>query len=63
MGTNKDVNPRLVRTMFNSIRSEEIKNIKTQKRDDKGMVKIIEDYVIRKIKDDTEYHLDGVVGF
>lgn len=39
----------LSREMFNQIRSAEIKNIKTQKQDDKGMTRIIEKYIYDKV--------------
>lgn len=49
MVNKKELNPQLLRSMFNSIRSAEIKNIKTQKRDDKGMVRVIEEFINRKV--------------
>ena len=52
MGNEKDLDPLLLRDMFNVVRSAEIKNIKTQIKDDKGMVKVIEDYVRRKVKEE-----------
>ena len=52
MASNKDLDQKLLRTMFNSIRSAEINNIKTQKHDDKGMVRIIEDYVSKKVREE-----------
>ncbi|KAI4440809.1 hypothetical protein [Schaedlerella arabinosiphila] len=52
MENKKDLDPKLLREMFNSIRSAEIQNIKTQKRDDKGMVRIIEDYINKKVMEE-----------
>lgn len=52
MANKKELDPQLLRIMFNSIRSAEIKNIKTQKQDDKGMVRVIEDYVIKKVREE-----------
>lgn len=52
MANKKELDPQLLRIMFNSIRSAEIKNIKTQKQDDKGMVRAIEDYVIKKVREE-----------
>lgn len=52
MENNKDLDSKLLRLMFNAIRSEEIKNIKTQKRDDKGMVRIIEEFINKKVKEE-----------
>ena len=49
MVSKKDLDPQLLRAMFNTIRSAEIKNIKTQKRDDKSMVRVIEEFVNRKV--------------
>lgn len=48
----KELDPKLMRIMFNSIRSAEIKNIKTQKLDDKGMVRCIEEYVTKKVREE-----------
>ena len=50
MESKNDLDQALLKTMFNAIRSGEIQNIKTQKRDDKGMVRIIEEYVHEKVK-------------
>ena len=44
--------------MFNTIRSEEIKNIKTQVKDDKRMVKGIERYISKKVKEEMEKNED-----
>ena len=52
MGNNNDLDSKLMKTMYNAIRSAEIKNIKTQKLDDKGMVKNIEEYVYKKIREE-----------
>lgn len=46
---NKDLDPTLMREMFNAIRSAEIKNIKTQKNDDKHMVSAITEYITKKV--------------
>lgn len=53
MENKKDLDTKLLREMFNSIRSTEIQNIKTQKRDDKGMVRIIEEFINRKVKEEV----------
>ena len=44
----------LLRKMFNVIRTAEIKNIKTQKKDDKGMIRSIETYVIGKVEEEMK---------
>ena len=54
MESKKDLDSQLLRLMFNSIRSAEIKNIKTQKRDDKGMVRVIEEFVSRKVGEEMK---------
>lgn len=54
MGNEKQLDEQLLREMFNAIRSAEIKNIKTQKRDDKGMVKIITEYISKKVGKEIE---------
>lgn len=54
MGNKKDLDLQLLRLMFNSIRSAEIKNIKTQKKDDKGMVRAIEDFIDRKVREEMK---------
>ncbi len=54
MESKKDLDSQLLRSMFNSIRSEEIKNIKTQKRDDKGMVRVIKEFVNRKVGEEMK---------
>ncbi len=58
MEKNKDLNLQLLRMMFNQIRSAEIKNIKTQKQDDKGMVRIIEDYISKKVREEMRDNED-----
>lgn len=52
MENKKDLDSRLLRSMFNSIRSAEIKNIKTQKKDDKAMVRSIEKFINEKVKEE-----------
>ena len=54
MANKKELDPKLLRLMFNSIRSAEIKNIKTQKQDDKGMVRVIEGYVNGKVREEMQ---------
>lgn len=54
MVSKKDLDTQLLRAMFNSIRSAEIKNIKTQKRDDKSMVRVIEEFVNRKVGEEMK---------
>ena len=44
-----EVNHVLMREMFNKIRAAEIKNIKTQKRDDKYMANAIATYITKKL--------------
>ena len=46
---NDRINEELLRTMFKVIRNAEIKNVKTKKQDDKGMARIIEDYIYKKV--------------
>lgn len=58
MVSKKDLDPHLLRNMFNAIRSAEIKNIKTQTKDDKGMVRIIEDYVSKKVREEMNKNED-----
>lgn len=58
MANKKDLDPHLLRSMFNAIRSAEIKNIKTQIKDDKGMVRVIEDYVSKKVKEEMNNNED-----
>ncbi len=45
MGNKNQLDQELLRKMFNVIRNTEINNVKTQKRDDKGMVNAIEKYI------------------
>lgn len=54
MVNKKDLDPQLLRLMFNSIRSAEIKNIKTQKKDDKSMVRAIEEFVNNKVGEEMK---------
>ena len=54
MGNEKQLDEQLLSEMFNAIRSAEIKNIKTQKRDDKGMVKIVTEYISKKVGKEIE---------
>jgi len=54
MENKKDLDLQLLRTMFNSIRSAEIENIKTQKKDDKSMVRVIEEYVSNKVREEMK---------
>lgn len=54
MVNEKDLDTQLLRSMFNSIRSAEIKNIKTQKRDDKDMVRVIEEFVYKKVGEEMK---------
>lgn len=49
MASNNDLDLKLMRLMFNAIRSAEIQNVKTQKKDEKGMVRAIVDYVNKKV--------------
>lgn len=52
MESKNDLNPQLLRLMFNTIRTAEIENVKTQRKDDKGMVKSIEKYVNKKVEEE-----------
>jgi hypothetical protein len=54
MVNNGDLDEQLLRKMFNVIRTAEIKNIKTQKKDDKGMIRSIETYVIGKVEEEMK---------
>lgn len=58
MANNKELDKQLLRNMFNSIRSAEIKNIKTQKKDDKGMIRVIEEYVSSKVREEMKDNED-----
>lgn len=48
----------LMREMYNAIRSAEIKNIKTQKKDDKQMVAAITKYILDKVKKEAKDYED-----
>ena len=54
MVNNGDLDEQLLRKMFNVIRTAEIKNIKTQEKDDKGMIRSIETYVIGKVEEEMK---------
>lgn len=54
MVNNGDLDEQLLRKMFNVIRTAEIKNNKTQKKDDKGMIRSIETYVIGKVEEEMK---------
>ena len=54
MANKKDLDQQLLRSMFNKIRSAEIKNIKTQKKDDRGMVRIIEEFINKKVGEEMK---------
>lgn len=58
MANKKDLDPHLLRNMFNAIRSAEIKNIKTQTKDDKGMVRAIENYISKKVGEEMNTNED-----
>lgn len=58
MANKKELDPQMLKTMFNSIRNAEIKNIKTQTKDDKGMIKILEDYVTKKVREEMKDYED-----
>ena len=58
MASKKELDSQLLRNMFNTIRSAEIKNIKTQTKDDKGMVRIIEEYVRKKVREEMNNNED-----
>lgn len=51
---NKALDEILLREMYNAIRSAEIKNIKTQKNDDKQMVSAIEKYIVKKVEAEVQ---------
>ena len=51
---NKELNETLLREMYNAIRKVEIKNIKTQKNDDKQMVASIEKYIYKKVEEEVQ---------
>jgi len=52
MANKHELDPVLLRSMFNSIRSAEVKNIKTQKQDDKGMIRLIEAFINSKVREE-----------
>lgn len=54
MANNSELDGRLMREMFNTIRSDEIKNINTQKYDDKAMARRIEGYILKKVKEEMK---------
>ncbi len=58
MVNKEELDEQLLKTMFNAIRNSEIKNIKTQKYDDKKMVNLIEDYVTKKVKEEMKNNED-----
>ena len=58
MASNKELDEQLLRKMFNSIRKVEIKNIKTQNKDDTGMIRIIMDYVSGKVREEMKDNED-----
>ena len=58
MENNRDLDQQLLRSMFNTIRSAEIKNIKTQKRDDKGMIHGIEEFINKKVGEEMKQYED-----
>lgn len=47
---NKKINNDMLRVMFKSIRKAEDENIKTQKYDNKKMIKMIESYIEKKVR-------------
>ena len=55
---NKLLDDKLLREMYNVIRSAEIKNIKTQKNDDKQMVSAIEKYIVKKVEEEARQNED-----
>ena len=48
----KKINTDMLRVMFTSIRKAEDKNIKTQKYDNKKMIKMIESYIEKKVREE-----------
>ncbi len=58
MANNKELDKQLLREMFNSIRNGELRNIKTQKLDDKGMVRVIEEYISKNVKGEMKNNED-----
>lgn len=49
---NKGINNDMLRVMFKSIRKVEDENIKTQKYDNKKMIKMIENYIDKKVREE-----------
>lgn len=47
---NKKINNGMLKIMFKSIRKAEDENIKTQKYDNKKMIKMIENYIEKKVR-------------
>lgn len=58
MANEKEVNQLLLRKMFNAIRSAEIKNIKTQRKNDANMVKAIEEYIDKQVREEMKKNED-----
>lgn len=58
MESKKDLDLQLLRSMFNTIRSAEIKNIKTQKKDEKGMVRAIVEFINKKVGEEMKKNED-----
>ena len=58
MENDKELNSKLLKEMFNAIRSAEIKNVKTQKKDDKGMIQSIEKYIFEKVGEEMKQNED-----
>ncbi len=52
MDKNEKLDEELLKQMFNAIRVTEIKNIKTQRKDDKAMVRVIEEYVRKNVQEE-----------
>ena len=51
---NKNLDERLLREMYNTVRNAEIKNTKTQKNDDRQMVSAIESYIKSKVEKEVK---------
>lgn len=49
---NKGINNDMLRVMFKSIRKVEDENIKNQKYDNKKMIKMIENYIDKKVREE-----------
>ena len=58
MANEKEINQLLLRKMFNAIRSAEIKNIKTQRKNDSNMVKAIEEYIDKQVREEMKKNED-----